>query len=98
MVPAQAQVGGEHQFPGMVHRPPHQTDHQHLQPATLQQVDLVQETQLHKTWEKEEAVCPIPPLSLLWKSTPPFIKRNSQKQANNSNPATAANSSPLSNI
>lgn len=50
VVPAQAEVRGEDEFPWMVHWPPHQSDHQHLQPAALQQVHLVQETELDKPW------------------------------------------------
>lgn len=61
VVPAQAEVGGEDKFPRMVHWPPHQADHQHLQPAALQQVHLVQETELYKPWA-EENDCELPDL------------------------------------
>ncbi|KAG7260083.1 hypothetical protein CRUP_035228 [Coryphaenoides rupestris] len=34
-------VRGEDEFPGVVHGPPHEAQHQNLQPATLQQADLM---------------------------------------------------------
>lgn len=35
----------------MIDRPPHQAEHQDVQPAALQQVDLVCETQLDEAWK-----------------------------------------------
>lgn len=39
--PVEFEVWREDQFSRMVHGPPHQAQHQDLQPAALEQVDLV---------------------------------------------------------
>lgn len=46
--PVEFEVWGEDELSRMVHGPPHQAQHQDLQPAALQQVDLVGQTQLHE--------------------------------------------------
>lgn len=48
--PVELEVWGEDEFPRMIHRSPHQAQHQDLQPAALEQVDLISQTQLHKAW------------------------------------------------
>lgn len=47
--PVQAEVGGKNEPTRVVHRPPHEPQHQHLQPAALQQVHLVEQAQVHKS-------------------------------------------------
>lgn len=46
--PVEFEVRREDEFSRVVHGPPHQAQHQDLQPAALQQVDLVGQTQLHE--------------------------------------------------
>lgn len=46
--PVELEVRREDEFSRMIHRPPHEAQHQDLQPAALQQVDLVRQTQLYE--------------------------------------------------
>lgn len=46
--PVELEVRREDEFSRMIHGPPHQAQHQDLQPAALQQVDLIRQTQLYE--------------------------------------------------